>query len=51
MRLGGASTGGLKNLIRKSGEDIRALRNNGFHFPIVVVLLKNIKKLPHLLIR
>lgn len=49
MRMGGVSTGSVKQLIRKSREDIRALRNNGFRFPLLVVFLKIARKLPQLL--
>jgi len=51
MRVGGASTGSVKELIRKSREDIRALRNNGFKVPLAVLAIKNISKLPQLLKR
>ena len=49
MRVGGASTGDSKSLIHKSKEDIRALRNNGFRFPYVLVSIKMLSKLPQLL--
>ena len=49
MRVGGASTGDSKSLIFKSKEDIRALRNNGFRFPYVVLSFKILRKLPQLL--
>ena len=49
MRVGGASTGNSKSLIHKSKKDIRALRNNGFRFPYVVVSIKMLRKLPQLL--
>lgn len=51
MRMGGASTGSLKDIITKSMEDIRALRNNGFKFPFLVLAAKNLRKLPQLLKR
>jgi glycosyltransferase len=51
MRIGGASTGGSKNIILKMTEDVRALRNNGFNWPLLVVAFKNLRKLPQLLIR
>ncbi len=51
MRMGGASTGSFKDIITKSKEDIRALRNNGFRFPIAVLASKNLRKLPQLLHR
>jgi glycosyltransferase len=51
MRVGGASTGSVKGIIKKSREDIRALRNNGFKFPLTVLAAKNLRKLPQLLKR
>ncbi|TAG73407.1 MAG: glycosyltransferase [Burkholderiales bacterium] len=51
MRVGGASNRSLKNIIRKSTEDYRALRSNGFGaFAAVFALAgKNIGKLPQFL--
>lgn len=51
MRMGGVSTGNLNNLITKSKEDLRALKNNGFKFPFLVLVAKNLRKLPQLIIR
>lgn len=51
MRVGGASTSSVKGIIKKSCEDIRALRNNGFKFPLTVLAAKNLRKLPQLLKR
>jgi glycosyltransferase len=51
MRLGGASTGSIKGIIQKMREDIRALRNNGFHYPFAILPAKNPRKLPQLLKR
>ena len=51
MRMGGVSTGSLKDIIIKSKEDIRALHNNGFRFPLSVLIVKNLRKLPQLLKR
>lgn len=51
MKMGGASTGTIKGIIRKSKEDLRAMRNNGFKLPIVVLLSKNVRKLPQLFVR
>lgn len=51
MRMGGASTGSLKGILKKSKEDIRALKNNGFKFPFLVLAAKNLRKLPQLLKR
>ncbi len=49
MRKGGVSTGNLKSLLSKKKEDLRAMRNNGFSFPLWVLLMKNFRKLPQLL--
>ena len=48
MKMGGVSTGNLHQLIAKSKEDIRALRNNRIAWPYFVLLAKNIRKLPQL---
>lgn len=48
MRTGGISTGGFSDLLLKSKEDIRALRNNGFRFPIWILFSKILRKLPQL---
>lgn len=48
MRVGGASNRSLKNIIQKSLEDIKALRNNnigGIH----TIILKNLSKIPQFL--
>ena len=45
MRLGGASNRSLKNLMRKSSEDYRALRRNRVG-GIFALLLKNLSKVP-----
>lgn len=51
MRLGGASTGNIKSLLKKSKEDIIAIKNNGLKFPLYILALKNLRKLPQILIR
>lgn len=48
MRMGGASTGSVKGILTKSKEDIRALKNNGFKFPYLILAAKNLRKLPQL---
>ena len=48
MRVGGVSTGNLKQLLNKSKEDIRALRNNGSNFPLNVLFWKIALKVPQL---
>jgi len=44
MRLGGASNGSLKNIIRKSREDLTAMRNNGMG-GVFTLVAKNFSKL------
>lgn len=48
MRVGGMSNRSLSNIVKKSKEDIRAMRNNGLLWP-VVLLCKNFSKLPQFL--
>lgn len=45
MQKGGKSTGKLKNLICKSGEDYRIIRNHKFSAPLWVLFQKNLSKL------
>lgn len=45
MKLGGASNGSLKSLVRKTREDYFALRRNNIHFASIAVAWKNISKL------
>ncbi len=47
MRVGGTSTGGLRNIIRKSWEDMRILRSHGY-CALPVVIAKNFSKLGQL---
>ncbi len=51
MAMGGASTGNMKSLKKKSLEDLRALRANGFKFPWLILACKIGRKLPQLLKR
>jgi glycosyltransferase len=51
MRLGGASTGSFKGILLKMQEDIRALRNTSFKYPLAILAAKNLRKLPQLLHR
>ena len=51
MRMGGLSTGSLKNIIRKSKEDYLVLKKNNVSFPLLVVMLKIMGKVPQLLKR
>jgi len=50
MRLGGASNRTLRNIVRKSSEDLRALRRNGVG-GIGALIWKNLSKLPQFLRR
>ena len=45
MRLGGASNKSIKNLIQKSREDLKAMKNNGVG-DVGSLLVKNISKVP-----
>jgi glycosyltransferase len=51
MQLGGASTGNLKSQIKKTREDMKALRNNGFKMPLFTLGAKKIRKIPQWLKR
>lgn len=46
MRVGGASNRSLKNLFQKTREDFKAANTNQIGFPAVVVLQKNLSKIP-----
>ncbi len=46
MRVGGASNKSLKNIYTKSKEDLIAARSNQIPFPLKVVALKNLSKIP-----
>lgn len=48
MGVGGVSTGNWRQLIRKSKEDMHALRKNGFQFPVLVIMAKIGRKIPQL---
>jgi len=49
MRVGGVSTGGIKNLINKRKEDYWVLKNNKMPFPLWILFLKNILKVHQLI--
>jgi glycosyltransferase len=51
MRVGGASTGSVKGILLKMQEDIRALRNNGFNYPLAILAATTLRKLLQLLHR
>jgi hypothetical protein len=40
MRMGGMSTGGIKNLINKKKEDYWVLKNNKMPFPLWILLAR-----------
>lgn len=46
MRVGGASNKSLKNLIKKTKEDLKAAKTNHLSFPIGVIIMKNLSKIP-----
>ncbi|WP_228850356.1 glycosyltransferase family 2 protein [Aegicerativicinus sediminis] len=46
MRVGGASNKNILNIVLKSTEDYRALRKNQFNSPIIILLQKNLSKVP-----
>src|SRR5574340_1187228 len=48
MRVGGASNRSLRNIVKKSSEDLRALRRNGVG-GVGALLWKNLSKLPQFL--
>ncbi|MEP4558935.1 glycosyltransferase family 2 protein [Cobetia amphilecti] len=50
MRLGGASNGSLKQIIRKSREDISAMMKNGVN-PVLALPYKNLSKLPQFMMK
>ncbi len=50
MRVGGESNKNLKNLFKKSKEDIRAMKKNGIGHPSSIIL-KNISKIPQFLMK
>lgn len=46
MRVGGASNRSLSNLLQKTKEDYNAAKSNNMDFPILVILKKNLSKIP-----
>ena len=45
MRMGGTSNSSLKNIIHKSLEDYKILKDNNFKYPLYVLTLKNLSKI------
>ncbi|ALZ79409.1 MULTISPECIES: glycosyltransferase family 2 protein [Aeromonas] len=50
MRVGGISNRSLASILRKTREDIQAMRNNGLFWPLTVAL-KNLSKIPQFLVK
>jgi len=48
MRVGGVSNRSFSNMVKKSKEDVKAMRSNGLLWPIVLIC-KNFSKLPQFL--
>lgn len=46
MRIGGVSNGNIRNLVRKTMEDYRALKMSGLNGGILTLLFKNFSKVP-----
>ncbi|MBU0683376.1 MAG: glycosyltransferase [Candidatus Omnitrophica bacterium] len=51
MRLGGLSNQNLKNIIQKSGEDLKAWQINGFSRSLGTLFLKNISKVSQFFVK
>lgn len=51
MRIGGISTGSIKNLMNKTKEDYWVLRNNQMQFPILILVAKIVSKIPQLIFK
>lgn len=52
MRLGGASNASVRNILRKTSEDLRAWQLNGLSaYALPAVILKNVSKLPQFIRR
>lgn len=51
MRMGGVSTGTIKDLINKKKEDYWVLKNNQMKFPLWILLAKNVSKIPQLMFK
>jgi len=49
MQHGGASSKNLKNIIQKSREDLKALRENEIKYPYLTLAAKNLRKIPQFL--
>ena len=51
MRMGGMSTGGMRNLFNKKKEDYWVLKNNKMPFPLWILFAKSVSKIPQLIFR
>jgi hypothetical protein len=47
----GMSTGGFKNQLNKKKEDYWVLKNNKMPFPLWILFLKNVSKIPQLIFK
>jgi glycosyltransferase len=51
MRMGGISTGGIKQIINKKLEDFWVLKHNNLPFPLWILIVKNVSKISQLIFR
>lgn len=51
MRVGGESNKSLRNIIEKSKEDYLALKGNKMRYPVLILLKKNVQKIPQWFIK
>lgn len=51
MRMGGISTGGIRQLINKKLEDFWVLKHNNMPFPLWILVVKNVSKIPQLIFK
>lgn len=51
MKIGGMSTSGFKGLINKKREDYWVLKSNQMPYPLLVLFLKNLLKIPQLFLK
>ena len=45
MRSGGVSNSSLKNRLKASRQDLKAMRDNGIAFPLLAIVLKPLRKI------
>jgi glycosyltransferase len=51
MRVGGESNQSIRNIFKKSKEDLRAMRRNGINNPYLALFYKNMSKVKQLIKR